>query len=175
MPNSPNILNYHVGKGDLYFTPDGGAERHMGNCPSYVITPSAEFLDHYSSRSGVGIKDRSVPTRLTASIAITLDEITPENLALALFGDDPELNSDGDMEFRIMTNSIREGSLRLVGMNDVGSRYRVVLDKVQFKPQEDVPFISEEYGQIVLNAELLEVVAGQGFGSVTEISDEPST
>lgn len=175
MTASPNPLNYSLGKGDVYFTPVGGVQRHMGNAPGFIITPSAEFLDHFSSRSGVGIKDRSIPTRLSATLQLLIDEITIENLAIALFGDDPVANSDGDQAFRMMTNAVREGRVLFVGANEVGPRYRVDCDKVQFKPQEDVPFISEEIAVLTLSGELLEVTSGQGFGEVVHIADEPST
>lgn len=174
MPASPNVLNYAILKGDLYFTPEGGVERHLGNAPLLQIQPNITKLDHFSSRDGSGSKDRSITQRKEATVTLNLDEITPENLSLALFGT-AALNSDGDMEFDIMSEDEVVGALRLEGTNDVGNRFRVVVDRVSFVPSDPIDFISEEIAVIALEGECLKVGNNPGFGTITEIRDAPTT
>lgn len=175
MPNSPNVLNYMVGKGLAFWKPVGGVKRALGNAPRFEVQPNFEFLDHISSMQGVGYKDRSVPRALQGVVNFELDEITPENLALGLFGEAEE-NSDGDMELTIMSVAIVEGELSFLGQNDIGSKFEVVIDRVQIRPGDPIGFISEEWSAISLTGEMLKVTPNAaGFGTVREISDEPST
>jgi hypothetical protein len=174
MPASPNVLNYAVLKGDLYFTPSGGVERHLGNAPAFSIQPDITKLEHFSSREGVGKKDANITQRMQGTVSVTLDEITLENLALALFGT-PYTNSDGDPEFAIMSVSSVEGSFRLEGKNDQGNRFRAVVDRVSLTPGEAIDFISEEIATIQLEGEALQVAGQPGFGLITEIRDAPTT
>ncbi len=43
MPATPSIKNYYIGKGKVFWTPDGGAERELGNVPEFEFTPSLEM------------------------------------------------------------------------------------------------------------------------------------
>lgn len=174
MPNSPNVLNYAVLKGRAYWTPVGGVERALGNAPAVEITPDITKLEHFSSMEGVGLKDANITQRVKATVAITLDEITLENLALGLFGTVYQ-NSDGDPEFAILSESAIEGSLRLEGTNDVGNRFRAVIDKISITPSDAIPFISEDVAEIKIEGECLKVTGAAGFGLITEIRDAPST
>lgn len=174
MPNSPNVLNYGILKGDVYFTPDGGVERHLGNAPLFQIQPAITKVDHFSSRDGKGAKDASLVQRTEATITLNLDEITIENLALALFGE-ASANSDGDMEFEILSVAKKEGRLRLVGTNDFGNRFQAIVDKVSFTPSDPIDFISEDIAVIALEGECFKVGDNAGFGTVTEIRDAPTT
>ncbi len=83
MPAAPNINNYYIGKGKVYWTPDGGAERELGNVPEFEFTPSLEKLDHYSSQAGVRSKDRSVVLEKSAQLRIVMEEWSVENLPAA--------------------------------------------------------------------------------------------
>ena len=169
MPTAPNILNYFIGKGELHFTPDGGVERDLGNSPSFEVVPNIEKLDHFESRSGVKAKDRSVAVTVEGTVNVTLDEITMDNLNLALFGgtDLVQGNTSGDLEFDILGASEIKGALRLLGTNDVGNRFQVDVNSVSFTPSAGFNFISEEFGVIELEGEMLKVSGS--FGTVTEI------
>lgn len=168
MPTSPNILNYFIGKGILYFTPTGGVERDMGNAPSFKFTPKITKLDHFSSREGIKSKDQSIIQAKEATVDITLDEITPANLALALFGI-AGTDTSGDATFDLLSESEITGSLRFVGSNEVGNKFTVVVNSVSFTPNAGFDFISDNEGQIQLTGDCF-VVAGS-FGTVTETAD----
>lgn len=174
MPASPNVLNYAILKGNLFWTPLGGVERHLGNAPAFSIQPAVTKIDHFTSREGKGLKDAVIVQRAEATIAIELDEITLENLSLALFGSAYE-NSDGDDEFAIMSEDAVVGSLRLEGANDAGNRFRAVVDKVSLTPSDAIDFISEDVTSIKVEGDCLKVPGALGFGLITEIRDAPST
>ncbi len=72
---------YTIGKGKLLFKPEGEANyRDMGNCPDFKITISTEKKEHFSSRSGIQVKDKEVVIKQTASGSFTLDELVDYNL-----------------------------------------------------------------------------------------------
>src|SRR5262245_47964845 len=82
MPTSPNVHNYHIGKGIVSFKEAGGTTfTDLGNAPSFQYSPTVEKLEHFSSREGVKTKDFTAITQVGATITFTLDEITGYNLA----------------------------------------------------------------------------------------------
>ncbi|HUF57552.1 MAG TPA: hypothetical protein VMM55_13435 [Thermohalobaculum sp.] len=46
MPAAPSIDNYYIGKGVVYWTPESGVERDLGNVPEFEFSPDIEKLDH---------------------------------------------------------------------------------------------------------------------------------
>lgn len=165
MAVSPSPFNYYFGKGNLYFTPTGGAERHLGNAPSFKTQTSREKLEHFSSMAGVKEKDDTVTVSKSGTVTITLDEYTLENLQIGLFGGVIATNTAGERDMELFGSDEITGSLRFVGSNTKGNTFNVVINLVNFDPAE-IDFISDEYGQIELSGEM-QTVAGV-FGTVTE-------
>ena len=101
MSLAPNVENYSLGKGVVYFDrldADGNAtgELDLGNAPVFSVTPTQESLAHFESRSGIKEKDKEVDTTIGMSVKITLDEYSKENLNLALKGDAIETQTQAD-------------------------------------------------------------------------------
>ncbi len=85
---SPNVDNYYVGKGIVSFKKDGETTfRDVGNVPEFEFSPTLETLDHFSSRTGVKTKDKSIITSKTATIRMVMDELTAQNLSLFFLGE----------------------------------------------------------------------------------------
>lgn len=168
MATSPNISNYFIGKGNLYFTPTGGVERHMGNAPSIKITPKITKLDHFSSMAGIKSKDQSLILSKEATIDLTLDEITVDNLAIALFGVSTT-NTAAQAGFNILSESEVTGSLRFNGTNEVGNKFDATISSVSFTPNAGFDFISDNEGQIQLTGDCF--VVNGSFGTVAETVD----
>jgi hypothetical protein len=170
MPASPDILNYAIGKATVSWTPTGGAARDLGNAPEIEITPNIEFLDHFSSRSGIRSKDRSVAVETGATVRVVLDEITADNLAMLLFGSGTlgvvGTNSAGEKEFDILAVAEVTGALTVTGTNSVGNKFTMVLPSVSFQPTGSWAVISEEWNTIEITGEVLE--SDGSFGTVTE-------
>jgi hypothetical protein len=164
MPVSPNTLNYSVLTGKLFFTPTSGTERSLGNAPVFQLLPEIERLDHFSSMVGVRAKDRSIIREKTLTANITLDEITAENLRLSLLGGTVAPTTAGATGFPIFTASEITGLLRFEGANDVGNKVNMTLPKISFGPAGEINFISDEWAQIALEADVLFDTASGAFG-----------
>lgn len=164
---SPDVRNYSIPKGDLYFTPaDGmpgqGVRRHLGNCPAANLALEVEMLEHFSSMEGVRTKDFSATLSKTATLTLTLEEMTRANLRLALLGGDDSTDTEGNFGFEIGVNIAISGVLEIVGKGDIGPRYHTTLYNVSITPAGGVDFIGEEIAGLELEAEC-NAVAGS-FG-----------
>ncbi len=158
MPTAPSTGNYYLGKGILKFNrldADGLPEglRDLGNAPNFTITPVLETLDHFSSRTGIKTKDLSVDTMVGATVKFTLEEYDKDNLALALLA-----TVDGNV-IHGLTRPNLSGELRFLGTNQIGPNYNAICWKVKIKPTSEVPLITEEWGKIDFEGEILSVVA----------------
>lgn len=170
--STPNPLNYYIGKGIAAFKKKGDAEfRDLGNAPVFEVAPDITSLDHFSSRRGVKQKDRSVVTEKSGKVNITLEEVTMDNLRLALMGGDAETNTAGQQTFQLFGSDQIDGTLRFTGTNDVGPKFEVIVSNVSFVPGQSVNMISEEWGQLELTGNILVDDSGS-FGTVTEITED---
>lgn len=165
MPAAPSIDNYYIGKGKLFWTPDGGAERELGNVPEFEVTPALEKLDHYSSQAGVRTKDRSVVLEKSATVRIVLEEFSVENLRMALMGGTPTPDVDGNQVFDLLAQDELRGALRFEGANSVGPKVTITLPLVAFTPSGAISPITDEWGSLELTGEVL--TSAGSFGTVT--------
>jgi hypothetical protein len=174
MPASPNVQNYHIGKGIVSFKETGASVfTDLGNAPSFVYTPTIEKLEHFSSREGVKTKDFTAITQAGATIAFTLDEITGLNLSffsLAEQGTD----TDGNITLSGLSKTEFTGDIKVVGTNDIGQQVDF-LATVSFVPSGDFSFITaeDEFTVIEIEAEVQKGANGE-FG-VWTIRDEVPT
>lgn len=173
MATPPNTSNYYIGKGIVSFRKSGDSDfRDLGNATVFEFAPNITKLDHFSSRTGVKTKDRSVVTEKSATINLTLEEWTIENLQLALLGDQPEqVSSANNKVFNIFAANQISGELRFVGTNDVGPRFQWDLTDVSFVPGKSINPISEGWGALELVGDVLADANGS-FGTITEISEQ---
>jgi hypothetical protein len=89
---SPSTDNYALGKGVLKIgewtgtTPPSypAGYTDVGNCPEFTVEITEEVLDHYSSRSGIKVKDKTVTLQTGYTLKFKLDEISVENLKMFL-------------------------------------------------------------------------------------------
>ena len=137
----------------------------MGNCTEFEFTPEVEKLDHFSSRSGVREKDKSVVIQKSGTLRLVLDEWTVENLKLAVLGSSATVS--GNDVIQIFDQSSVSGAIKFTGTNDIGPRYEWVFSSVDFIPSSSISLISDEWGTIELSGECA-AVAGS-FGTVTEL------
>jgi len=85
---APLVDNYYIGKGvvSVMIDPDV-AYRDLGNVPVFEFAPDITPLPHYSARFGVRSKDLEVVHEMNATLNLTLDEWTYDNLMLAFMGE----------------------------------------------------------------------------------------
>lgn len=160
---SPDVLNYLVGKGIVSFAPTGTSTYiDLGNAPKFEFESNVTKLDHFSSREGTKLKDLSVITDRSATLNITLDEFSVENMAIALGGDTSgsDIVIGGVSEFK--------GAIRFVGTNDVGPRWQWDFPSVSLTPNGAIGLISDEWAQIELTGDVLAVDGS--FGTAVRLS-----
>lgn len=138
---------YSIGKGIIKFDrfdSDGlpTGLRDLGNCPSFVLIPSEDVIEHYSSREGIDTLDWQRGLRRKLTGRFTLDEYDRENLRLALFGE------TGTYAIYPLTAGAILGELDFTGTNDVGPRWHVQLWKVMLRATSEVNFISSDLATI---------------------------
>jgi len=168
MPASPSTDNYYIGKGVITFQATGeSAARDLGNCEQMEFSPSIEKLDHYSSRTGVKSKDKSIIVEKGGSLRIVMDEVTGKNLALAVAGTVTQNSAGQDVVDILATNAV-EGVVVYTGANEVGNKLTATFNKVSFAPEGSVSFISDEWGQLEISGEVLADGAGD-FGTIVEV------
>jgi hypothetical protein len=170
-PASADIRNYTIGKGIASFKKTGESLfRDLGNVPAFEFTPTAETLDHFSSRTGVKSKDRSVVVSTEGELKITMEEFTVENLALALMGNIDEDSSERPV-IDILQNSSITGEVKFVGTNSVGQQFTWLFNNVSFIPSSTVSPLSDEWGTFEVTGQVL-VDSGGKFGTVTHTGGE---
>lgn len=84
--------NYTLGRGRLYFNRrlSSGAydgERDLGNAPNFSLNVKVNWLEHFSSRSGLKSKDKRIASDITPELMFTLDEVVAENLSMTFLSD----------------------------------------------------------------------------------------
>lgn len=90
---APDPENYTLGKGVVYFDKKNlttglySGERDLGNSPEFSFNIALEKLDHFSSRSGIKAKDKTITSQVTPGVTFTLDELSKENFALLTLGE----------------------------------------------------------------------------------------
>ena len=166
---SPNVDNYFIGKGIVKFQPDGATGYvHLGNAPEVEWSPNLDILDHFSSMAGVRSKDRKVIREKSATVRVVLEELTPDNLGLALMGTvtDPVAPATTST-IDIFSLSEIKGSLRFIGNNDVGPKVQYDWPNVSITPSGSINLISEEWGSLEITADVLADSTTGKFGTAT--------
>ena len=170
MPNSPSVLNYFIGTGIMSWQAGGaGLFRDLGNAPSFRMKPTLTKIEHNSSRDGSRSVDRTLITAQKIEVTIELEEITPANLAMAFLGTE-SANSSGQTVIELFTTSSVQGALKFVGTNNIGTKYEVLLNSVEFTPDAEFDWISEEITSITLTGVATNNTGS--FGTITEVSTE---
>ena len=165
MPAAPHIDNYYIGKGRVFWTPEGGVERDLGNVPELEFSPDLEKLAHYSAREGVRTKDREVVVEKSATLRVVMEEWSVDNLVMALMGDTPATDATtGVTSFNLLAANEVRGAIRFEGANSVGPQVTIRLPLVSFTPSSSINPISDEWGGLEVNGDVLAV--GGSFGSI---------
>jgi len=166
MAVSPSTDNYYVGKGKISFKAvDEMTFRDLGNVSSLETTPNLTTLEHFSSREGVKKKDKEVVTEKKMTVTMVMDEWTADNLAMALLGD-VDTDADGNKVIDIFSRNSFEGELKYEGTNEIGPQMDITLFRVVFKPGKSLNPISDEWGNIEIEGEVLANELGK-FGTWT--------
>lgn len=163
---APDADNYQVGKGIVSFKPEGEAAFiDLGNVAELEYAPTIEKLDHFSSRTGVKTKDKSIVVTRGGTLRVLMEELTAQNLAMLLLGSvDPDAVGGPSIDI-FAVNSVK-GEVKFTATNDVGPRWDLHFFNVEFSPSGSLNPISDEWNQIEVTGEVLVATAGDNIGKV---------
>jgi hypothetical protein len=174
MPASPNVQNYHIGKGIVSFKQDGATDFiDLGNAPSFVWAPTVEKLEHFSSREGVKTKDFTAITQVGATITLTLDEINGQNLSIFTLGE-VGTDTDGNTTVSAFKNIEIVGEVKVVGTNDIGQHVDFI-GTISVVPSGEFSFITDQDEFSVLEIEAEVQKGDDGSFGIFTIRDDDTT
>lgn len=87
---------YVLGQGKVFFDEINpvtklavGKSRFIGNVPEdgFVISPGVQAVEHFESYTGFNRKDVRFETQQMATLTVRMEDISRENLAVAMFGE----------------------------------------------------------------------------------------
>src|SRR5580765_423934 len=170
MPASPDVQNYHIGKGIVTFKETGGSTfTDLGNAPSFIYTPTVEKKEHFSSREGIKTKDFTAITQVGATIKVKLDEVTGLNLSFFALGDIDE-TVPGEVTINGLSKAEFVGDIKVEGTNDIGQQVDFTAT-VSFVPSGDFSFITAEDDFTVIELEAEVQKGTDGFFGVWVVRD----
>jgi len=169
LPVSPDVQNYHIGKGIVSFKETGGSTfTDLGNAPSFIYSPVVEKLEHFSSREGVKVKDFTAVTQAGATVTFTLDEITGLNLSFFALAEEDSTTTPGSIILEGLKKTEFTGDIKVVGTNDIGQQVDFEA-AVSFIPEGEFSFITAEdnFSIITIKAEVQKDATTGSFGKWT--------
>lgn len=175
---SPNVDNYWIGKGIVKFQPDGATGYvDLGNCPEVEWSPTVDKLDHFSSRAGIRVKDLSVVREKSGTVRVVMEELTPDNLGLALMGTVTDVaGPPATATIDIFSLAEIRGALRVISTNDIGARVQYDWPNVSIVPSSSINLISDEWATMEITADVLADSTTGSFGTAQwGITDEVDT
>jgi hypothetical protein len=165
---SPNIGNYYVGKGIVSIKLLGeSVYTDCGDVPLFEFTAKVTQLDHYSSRTGVRVKDFTAVIEIAGSLTMQMGELTARNMGFALLGLPTGGPSPVPDTINIFSNPVIYGSVKFVGTNAIGPVWTVNFPLVKLSPNKALGLISNTWGMIDLEGDVLFDQLFQTFGTAT--------
>lgn len=147
----PNTGNYTIGKGKLYVAdfPGAGAASwaEMGNCPSIEMEQTIERLPHYSSQSGLKVKDKNPVVQTDYMINFDCDEICAANLKIWLMA------SISGNTIQAMQDANKEYALKFESDNPIGPNQVWYFWKCNIGPNGSMALIGDEWMTMSYTAE----------------------
>lgn len=173
---SPNIGNYYIGKGEVSIKLLGEPEYiPVGNCPMFEFKADVKQLDHYSSMTGVKVKDFTAVIELSGVLTMVFEEFTARNMGFALLGLPTGGPSPTPDTIDIFADPVIYGSVKFVGANDIGPLWTTTFPLVSIKPNKALSLIGDTWGTIELMGDVLFDRISGGFGTaVATLPNSPS-
>lgn len=173
---SPNIGNYYIGRGSVFIKLLGeSVYTDVGNCPQFEFTAKVTQLDHFSSQTGVKVKDFTAVVEISGSLTMVFEEFTARNMGFALLGIPTGGASPSQETIDIFSSPVIYGAVQFVGDNDVGPNYTVTFPLVQISPNKALSLISgNTWGTIDLLGDVLFDQTSGTFGTaVVQLPNSP--
>lgn len=153
IPTSPDTSLYALGKGILSMgewtgtnPPSGWTD--LGNSPSFEIEVTEESLDHYSSRTGTRVKDKSVIIETGYTLTFTLDEMSIKNLQMYL-----KATIQATSILLANTALEQEYAIKFISDNPAGPNQTWEFWRVKLSPNGSFSLIGDEWTTVAFTGE----------------------
>ena len=152
---SPSTSLYEIGRGIAQIAPWDGTTPptyptdyfDLGAVDAFEVTVTEELLEHFSKRSGLRVKDKTVVIESGYEFSMTLDEMSAKNLALYL-----KASIEGNV---LHANQLvgQEYALRFDADNPIqgGQKQRWELWRFTLSPDGALALLGDEWKQIGLS------------------------
>jgi hypothetical protein len=165
---SPNIGNYYVGKGIVSIQLLGETEFvDCGNVPQFEFQAKVTNLDHYSSRTGVRVKDFTAVIEISGSLVMQMEELTARNMGFAMLGLPTGGPSPTPDSIDILGTPVIYGAVKFVGTNDIGPNWTIEFPLVKLSPSKAISLIANTWGTVDLEGDVLFDQRTGTFGTAT--------
>lgn len=170
---SPNIGNYYIGKGIVSIKLLGEPDYvDCGNVPQFEFEAKVTQLDHFSSRTGVRVKDFTAVIEIAGSLTIQMEELTARNMGFALLGLPTGGPSPQTETIDIFSSPVIYGNVKFQGTNIIGPVYEVIFPLVKLSPSKALSLIANTWGTVDLEGDVLFDQVQQSFGTATVMQPE---
>jgi len=153
---SPSVTLYTLGKGILSIgdwsdvTPPvyPGDYVDVGNCPTFDVEVTEEILEHFSSRSGTRVKDKTVILETGFTVTFELDEMSIKNLQMFLKATLQGVNV-------LLANTVldKEYGLRFVSDNPAGPNETWEFWRTKLSPNGAFSLIGDDWSLLSFSGE----------------------
>jgi len=162
--------NYTIGMAELYFNATvGHAEvingtvfqttaNNLGNIVTAGVTPEVTYVDHFRSKDGRKVKDKTVVNQKSVNVNFTFDEPNQANLSKFFLG-----TQSGD-DIRVLENTLDEGAAQMMIKTDIGKDMIYRIPKCVIKPDGEYAMSDEDWHSIGMMLEVLEYQSGDNVG-----------
>jgi len=112
---------YTLGRGKLLFKPQGSSGfEDFGNVTDFKVTFAVEKKEHFSSRSGLKVKDKEIIVSLAANLSFTADELSKENLEKFFLADSSTFTQTAGSFSTPVELTVEQGKWFEVGKYNLG-------------------------------------------------------
>lgn len=152
------MANYaYMGKGIVKLTPvGGGTARDVGNVSALNFTVNEEIIKQKNYR-GQGGSYSSVRRIESVEFTATLHDLSPENLAMALFGTVNEDTANNKAIIEALTTGAQTFLMEYQGVNEAatGKKVNVTVYRAQVGAAQGLGLIGDEFGALEITGEVL--------------------
>lgn len=142
-----------------------GTFRDVGNVPEFKVSLNTSVKEHKESRTGQRVSDGRLITEKKVTVSITLEELSKENLAMALLGTADSLPSADTVH--LFSTAQVEYWVKFVGKNTLNADKAVTVElfRVIFDPLKELGVIQDDYAKFQLEGSALYDVANDTAGA----------
>lgn len=149
--------NYaYMGKGVVSLTPEaGGTARDIGNVSALNFNINENVIKLPNSRTAGGGTYASVNRIESVEFTATLHDLSPENLAMVLFGTTSTVADVATIE--ALTGGAQTFEMVFAGVNEAatGKTVTVTVHRAKIGAAQGLGFIGDEFGALEITGEVL--------------------